>query len=638
MSWKPAKWFRGTGPGHSRISFPNPLRLRTLLKLEELETRFLLSVNVLTYHNDIARTGLDANETILNPSNVNFNSFGLLFVLNVDGKVDAEPLYMANLKVPGKGIHNVVFVCTEHDSVYAFDADSNTGANATPLWQVSLLPPGEAPSDPRACNEVTPEIGITATPAIDPNLSTIYVVAMSKTYKGTVVYHQRLHALNITTGADRVPPVDIQASFNDPITHVTSTFDPKQYKERSALLLLNGTVYISFASHCDIQPYQGWIMSYQEGTLIQTSVLDITPNGREGAFWNSGAGPAADSSGNVYDLAGNGTFDTTLNSQGFPSQDDFGNLFLKLSTSKGLHVSDYFAPFNTVAESNADLDLGSGGVLVLPPMIDASGTVHNLVIGAGKDGNIYLADRTNMGRFNPQNNNNLYQELAGVLSGGEWATSAYFNGSVYFGPKGNHLLQFTFSNALLNASPASESSMTFGFPGATPGISSNGTLDGIVWAIENGTVAVLHAFDALDLANELYNSNQAPNDRDHFGAGNKFITPMIANGKVYAATTTGVGVFGLLPGHSRSLADRDLIALPEIRSFVVKVDANEDSVPRALVTVPVQEAVVLDVHSAKLPFDLVAKTNLTQVVAPPLGSDDLLGLTTDSSTLGNGLI
>jgi hypothetical protein len=607
------------------------------LKLEELETRFLPSVNVLTYHDDIARTGLDSNETILNPSNVNSTTFGLLFVRTVDGKVDAEPLYVANLKIPGKGIHNVVFVCTEHDSVYAFDADTNTGANAAPLWQVSLLPPGEVPSDPRGCSQVTPEIGITATPAIDLSSGTMYVVAMSKTTSGGVVYHQRIHALNITTGADRVPAADIQASFTDPITHVTSTFDPKQYKERSALLLLNGTVYLSFASHCDIQPYQGWMMSYRAGTLIQTSVLNITPNGSEGAFWNSGAGPAADSSGNIYNIAGNGTFDTTLNSQGFPNHDDFGNSFIKFSTSKGLHVSDYFAMFNTVDESNMDQDLGSGGVIVLPPMTDASGTVHNLVIGAGKDGNIYIADRTNMGRFNPQNNNNLYQEVAGVLSGGEWATSAYFNGSVYYGPVGNQLLQFSFSNARLNATPASQSSIAFGYPGTTPSISSNGTLDGIVWALENGSVAVLHAFDALNLANELYNSDQAANGRDHFGAGNKFITPMIANGKVYAATTTGIGVFGLLPGHTSSPADSDLVAFPESKSVVAKFDAAHDSISRAIVAVPVQEAPALDAHSAKQTFDLTARTSRTQVVSPPLGSDDLLALGTDSNRLDKGL-
>jgi len=391
---------------------------------------------------------------------------------------------------------------------------------------------------------------------------------------------------------------------------------------------LNGTVYLSFASHCDIQPYQGWMMSYRAGTLVQTSVLDITPNGSEGAFWNSGAGPAADSSGFVYNIAGNGTFDTTLNSQGFPNHDDFGNTFLRFSTSKGLHVSDYFAMFNTVAESNADTDLGSGGVIVLPPMTDSMGTVHNLVIGAGKDGNIYIADRTNMGHFNPQNNNNLYQEVAGVLSGGEWATSAYFNGSVYFGPVGNNLMQFTFSNARLNGTPASQSSFTFGYPGTTPSISSNGTLDGIVWALENGSVAVLHAFDALNLANELYNSNQAANGRDHFGVGNKFITPMIANGKVYAATTTGVGVFGLLPGHISSSAESDLIALPESRSVVAKLDATQDSVSRTVVTVPVQEGPALDVQSATQ-SDLAPKTSRIQVTTPPLGSDDLLALGAD---------
>jgi hypothetical protein len=512
----------------------------------ELESRLLPSINVLTYHDDIIRSGLDPNETVLTPSNVNSTAFGKLFVDTVDGKVDAEPLYKASITIPGKGTHNVVFVCTEHDSVYAWDADSNQGSDATPLWQVSLLPSGEMPSDPRGCSQVTPEIGITATPVINNATNIMYVVAMSKDSSGN--YYQRLHALNITTGADQLTPVVIKATYTDPVTGVVDTFDPAQYKERSALLLLNGNVYLSFASHCDITPYQGWVMSYKASTLGQISVLDITPNGSEGAFWNAGAGPAADSSGNFYNLAGNGTFDTTLNGQGFPNQDDFGNLFLKFSPTGGVHVNDYFAPYNTVSESNSDTDLGSGGVIVLPTMRDSSGNLRYLVIGAGKDGNIYLADRTNMGKFNPSNNNNLYQELAGALSGGEWATSAYFNGAVYFGPVSNHLMRYTFSHALLNSSPASQTGTTFGYPGTTPSISSNGSKTGIVWAAENGDVAVLHAYDALNLATELYNSNQAPNDRDHFGTGNKFITPMIANGKVYVATTTGIGVFGLLSG------------------------------------------------------------------------------------------
>jgi hypothetical protein len=607
MTWNPALWFRRKYPRQSGNAFSVPGSPRSRLKLEELESRFLPSANVLTYHNDIARTGLDPNETILTPSNVNSSSFGLLFVDSVDGKVDAEPLYMAGVAIPGRGTHNVVFVATEHDSVYAFDADSNTGANASPLWHVSVLPAGEIPSDPRGCSQVTPEIGVTATPVIDPTTNTMYIVAMSKTSSGTLFYHQRLHALDITTGADKLPPADIQASFTDPVTRVTSTFDPKQYKERDALLLLNGVVYLSFASHCDIQPYQGWMMAYRASTLAQVSVLNITPNGSEGAFWNSGAGPAADAIGNIYNLAGNGTFDTTLNSQGFPNQDDFGNGFIKFSTGKGLQlrVADYFEPFNTVSESNNDTDLGSGGVIVLPAMSDGSGVFHNLVIGAGKDSNIYIADRNNMGKFNSQNNNNLYQELAGVLSGGEWATSAYFADAVYFGPVGNHLMRFTFSLARLHSSPASQTVTTFGYPGTTPSISSNGKI-GIIWAVENGTLAVLHAYNATNLAIELYNSNEAANGRDHFGAGNKFITPMIANGKVYVGTTTGIGVFGLLPGHTSSTVPAGLLVdLRDKHNLAADQSSIAGSLPRAVITVPAQETLGVDVSSREQTFEVL---------------------------------
>jgi hypothetical protein len=510
--------------------------------LEVLEGRWLPAVSVLTYHNDIQRTGLDANETTLTPANVNVNSFGLLFNLGVDGKVDAEPLYESNLTVAGQ-VHNVLFVVTEHDSAYAFDADTGAllwhdGPSGTPT---TILPAGETPSDPVFGNQVVPEIGITSTPVIDPTTQTMYLVAMSK--DGSGHHFQRLHALDVTTGQEKFGgPVTIQASYG------SQTFDPTQYKERDALLLLNGVVYTSWASHSDHEPYTGWIIGYSASTLRQASVLDTDPGSAndEGAYWNSGAGPASDGT-NFYNLSGNGTFDTTLDSNGFPANGDFGNAFLEFSPAGTLHVADYFTMHNTVSESNADTDLGSGGVIVLPDMTDSHGVTRHLAIGAGKDGNIYLVDRDNMGKFNPASDSNIYQELVGVLSGGEWATSAYFSGSVYFGPVGNHLKQFTFANALLSATPASQTTTSFGYPGTTPSISANGTSNGIVWAYENasGGQAVLHAYDATNLASELYNSTQA-GPRDSFGTGNKFITPMIANGHVYASTTNSVAVFGLL--------------------------------------------------------------------------------------------
>jgi len=504
------------------------------------------TTNVLTYHNDNGRTGQNLNETILTPSNVNATSFGKLFTTLVDGKVDAQPLYMSGVAISGQGTHNVLFVATEHDSVYALDAD--TGIT---LWHSSLLPSGETPSDNRNCGQVTPEIGITATPVIIPNIGphgTIYAVAMTKDASGN--YFQRLHALDITTGAEEFRgPKNIQATFpgvGDNSNGSNVIFDPKQYEERAGLLWLNGVIYTSWASHCDIRPYTGWVMGYNATSLAQVSALNFTPNGNEGSVWASGAGPAADAN-NIYLLAANGTFDTTLNANGFPNSGDFGNSFLKLSTSnRTLAVADYFAMFNTVTESNEDQDLGSGGALVLPPMRNALGQIKYLAVGAGKDRNIYLVDRNQMGKFNPLNNSNIYQELPGALSGGEFAMPAYFNNTLYYGAVGDSIKAFQFANAKLSTTPSSQTSNKFGYPGTTPSISAAGASNGIVWAVENGRTAVLHAYDATNLSHELYNSNQAATSRDQLGPGNKFITPTIANGKVYVGTTNGVAVFGRL--------------------------------------------------------------------------------------------
>jgi hypothetical protein len=374
---------------------------------------------------------------------------------------------------------------------------------------------------------------------------------MSKDSSGH--YHQRLHALDITTGAEEFGgPVDIAAQF--PGTGANSqagsvVFDPKQYKERAGLLLVNHILYTSWASHCDITPYTGWIISYNETTLAQQSVLNITPNGSEGAIWAAGAGPAADSSGNVYFLDANGTFDTTLDAKGFPINGDYGNAIVKLSTKKGqLAVADYFNMYNTVNESNIDEDLGSGGAMVVPNFKDSNGALHTLVVGAGKDKNIYLADRTNMGKFNPNNNNQLYQEVTGVLGGSVFSAPAFAGSSIYYGAVGDAIKAFSFNaGGQLNPMPASATSTNFGYPGATPSISGSSAHNLILWATENTSPAVLHAYSAKSLAVELYNSNQAAGGRDHFGNGNKFITPTIANGKVYVGTTNGVGAFGLLP-------------------------------------------------------------------------------------------
>jgi hypothetical protein len=500
--------------------------------------------DVLTYKNDLSRSGQNLSESTLTPASVTSSSFGLLRNLPVDGKVDAQPLYVSQLSVSGSA-HNVVFVATEHDSVYAFDADTGSV-----LWQVTLLAAGEAVSDTRGCGQVVPEIGVTATPVIDRSAGahgTLYVVAMSK--DASANYHQRLHALDLTTGAELLNgPAEIAAAY--PTAAGGSTmFSPGQYEDRAALLLLNGTIYTSFTSHCDIAPYFGWIIAYSESTLARTAVLNVAPNsgGHGPAIWMSGGGPAADSAGNIYLLTANGAFETTLDANGFPQDQDYGNSFLKISTAGGsLSVAYYFTMYNEVAESSADRDLGSGGEMLLPDLTDSTNTVRHLVIGAGKDGNIYLVNRDSMGKFNSSGNSQIWQQVSGALTSSIYSTPAYFNGTVYYGDVGATLKAFAISGAKLVTMPQSQSAAQFVFPGTAPSVSANGTSNAIVWAHENTNPAVLHAYDAANLAHELYNSNQAAGNRDHFGTGNKYITPTVADGKVFVGTTAGVAVFGLL--------------------------------------------------------------------------------------------
>jgi hypothetical protein len=499
------------------------------------------TTDVTTYKYDLNRSGLNPAESSLTLANVTSATFGLLRTLSVDGKVDAQPLYLSQLSIAGAA-HNVVFAATEHDSVYAFDADS--GAL---LWHVSLLGAGESTSS-NGCNQISPEIGVTSTPVIDRNAGAngaIYLVAMSIDSKQG--YHQRLHALDITSGAELLGgPTEISASY--PTSGGSNSFSPGQHAERAALLLLNGTIYTSFTSHCDGQPYSGWIIAFAQSSLAISGVLNVAANSSAGpAIWMSGGGPGADAAGNIYLLTANGAFETTMDANGFPSLKDFGNSFLKISSaSAGLNVQDYFAMSNEVTESNADEDLGSGGEMLLPDLTDSSNTVRHLVVGAGKDGNIYLVDRDSMGKFNASSNNN-YQTLSNALPGGIWSTPAYFNGTVYYGDVSGTLKAFAISNAKLVAAPQSQTATQFTFPGTAPSVSANGTANGIVWAHENTNPGVLHAYDAANLAHEIYNSNQAAGNRDHFGAGNKYITPVVADGKVLVGTSNSVAVFGLLP-------------------------------------------------------------------------------------------
>lgn len=505
------------------------------------------TTDVLTYHYDTMRTGQNLTETVLTPSNVTSASFGLLHLLAADGPVDAAPLLASKLTIGGV-LHNVVYIATENDSVYAYDADT-----AALLKQVSLLGSGETPSDSRSCYQVTPTIGITATPVIDrsagPN-GTMYVVAMSRDSSGT--HYQRLHALDLTTLADRLAPVVIRASYPGSAYGAGGqvAFVPEQYKERGALLLSQGQVFTVWASHCDSGTYNGWIITYDAATLAQSAVLNLTPNGAQGGIWDV-AGLALDSTGALYTLLGNGIFDTTLTGSGLPANQDYGNAAVKLSLSGAtLAVTDYFTSWDTTAQSQGDVDLGSGSPLLIPDQVDSAGTTRHLILAAGKDMALYLLDRDNMGKYNGNvaSSDAIYQSLPGALTHGVYSAPAYFHASIYFAEVGGTLKQYALSLARLPATPSSQSAATFGFPGASPSISANGSSNAIVWAVESnaGSAAVLHAYNPANLAVQYYDSTRAAGSRDAFGNGNKFITPVVANGKVFVGTASGVAVFGLL--------------------------------------------------------------------------------------------
>lgn len=509
--------------------------------------------DVVTFKSDTSRTGQFISETTLTPANVNSSGFGLLGLMPVDGKVDAQPLYLGNLPVAGAN-HNVLYVATENDSLYAFDADTRAV-----LWKVALLASGETPTGSFGCDTIFPVLGISSTPVIDrsagPN-GTLYAISYSIDQSSN--YHQRLHALDVTTGAELLGgPVEVTGSF----THagVTTTFDPSDYDERAALLLANGTIYTTWSSHCDIPPYGGWVMAYDQSTLAQIAALNVGPGSAGNTsssvgpgIWMSGSGPAVDAAGNIYLLTANGPFETTLNSGGFPSGGDFGNSFLKLTLSDGqLSVADYFTMSKVLTETAGDQDLGSGGELVLPDVTDSTGTVRHLVIGAGKDGVLYVVNRDNMGRYSPIMNS-VWQELDGALGYGVWGSPAFFNQTLYYGQKGGQLKAFSVTNARVVVTPTSLSATSFGYPGSSPVVSANGTGNAVLWAHESTTPAVLHAYDARNLASELYNSNQATGARDQFGAGNTFIVPVVANGKVFVGTLSAVAEFGLLAAGANS--------------------------------------------------------------------------------------
>lgn len=508
-------------------------------------------VNVATYHNDNARTGRNSLETILTPANVNADNFGRIITYPVDGYVYAQPLYLHQITIPGKGKHNVVFVATQHNSLYAFDADSFQPA----LWSVNFGP--SLPNGDVGTEDIVPEIGITGTPVIDAYRKILFVVSKTKeTVQGNTRYVQRLHAIDVTTGAEEPgSPTEIQAVVNgigdgnDGQGHVP--FDVLRQNQRPALLQLGHVIYIAWASHGDNIPYHGWVMGYNyDGQkFTQTSVFNSTPNGvtdpsgyplGAGGIWMAGGGPASDAAGNIYFEVGNGSFDPNSLTANAPNG-NYGDSFVKLSAVNGvLKPADFFAPLNESWLNNTDTDLGSGGLVVLPN--EAGNDTHrHLLIGAGKEGKIYLVDRDNMGLFNIALDN-VVQEMPNAI-GGSWSTPAYFKNKIYYGGVGDVLKAFSISNATLSSSPIAQSPTGYGYPGATPSVSSNGLTNGIVWAVENASNAVLHAYNAENISQELYNSEQS-SGRDSMSGPVKFSVPTIADGKVFVGSQYNLNIFG----------------------------------------------------------------------------------------------
>jgi fibronectin type 3 domain-containing protein len=557
-----------------------PERLRPFRKnhrplLEPLESR-LVPTSLLTYHNDNASTGQNLAETILTPANVNPTTFGKLFSTAVDGQVYAQPLYVANVAIttgPSPGTHNVVYVATEHDSLYAIDAD-----NGQVLWKDSFINPSAGiTSVPQAdviSADISPEIGITATPVIDPTSNTIYVEAKTKEMRGSDHHYvQRLHAIDITNGAEKLGgPVTIADTIWNGGTNYTYvsgpsvfgtgdgnvngkiTFNALRQMFRPGLTLVNGNIVMAAASHGDNGPYHGWVLSYNAQTLQLDGVFNTSPNAGEGGVWQGGGRVAVDDQGFLYVETGNGPFDTNLDANGFPSRGDYGDSFIKIAFDPtttvtnqningwGLKAVDYFTPSNQNALNLGDVDLGSAGIVILPDSVGSAAHPH-LLIGSGKEGRLYLVDRDNMGKFDP--NTNHVVENATEVHGG-LGDPAYFNNNLYYvGGYGDVGKMFTITSGLFSLSPTSQTTDSYSFPGSTPSISANGTSNAIVWDLDRGTNQ-LRAYDATNYANELYTSGQASNNRDLLGSVVKFTVPSVVNGKVYVGTSKALVVYGLL--------------------------------------------------------------------------------------------
>jgi hypothetical protein len=499
----------------------------------------------LTWHNDTARTGQNLQETILTPGNVNSTKFGKIFSYAVDGQVFGQPLFVYNVAISGKGRFNVAYVATENDSVYAFDAD---GVNVGPLWQdvfinpskgITPIPCKDTGSDPHCPFESV--IGITGTSVIDPSSGTMYLVAATKE---NGKYVQRLHALDITSGAEKYGgPVVIKASVKGTGSgskNGTVSFSALHEDQRTGLLLQHGVVYMGWASYGDIAPFHGWALGYNATTLARVAVFNSTRNGSDGGLWESGGAFSVDSSGHIYLQTGNGTFD--VNSGGL----DYGDSFLKLN-AKALTVADYFTPYDQDVLATQDLDLGSGAGVILPKQ---PGKFPNEIISAGKQGIIYLVNRSNMGKFDP-NTDHVIQKVQGSAKG-YWSSAAYWNDNIYLSGRTDFLSQYSLTKGLLSTSPIFQAPTQF-VSGSTPAVSANVTSNAIVWALEKGAKvknkfppAILHAYNATNISQEIYNSTQAEN-RDVPGPAIPFSIPTVINGKVYVGTGTELDVFGLLP-------------------------------------------------------------------------------------------
>jgi hypothetical protein len=501
--------------------------------------------SVTTSQYDNARSGANQLETILTPRNVNVRHFGKIFTLKVDGDVYAQPLFLAGLEIPGKGRHDVLLIATEHDSVYAFDA---YGHPAVPLWRVSFLRKGvtTVPEDDVECPFVAPEVGITSTPVIDANTGTLYVLARTKETASMPSgrYRQRLHALSVTTGVEKFDgPVDIKAMIDGKGTGSKLgkvEFDSLRENPRAALLLANGSVYLTWGSSCDVGPYHGWVMAYDAHTLKRKAVFNASPDGDDSGFWAGDTGPAAGEKGHLFLAAGNGRFDAASGGR------DYGDSLLKLD-GQSLKLADYFAPFDAAELDAKDQDLGSGGPVLLPSQ---PGAHRHLVVIAGKGGTIYLIDRDHMGHYQRGSDSHAVQTIPSP-GGGVCGSMGYWNHNLYVlsNSSKDALRQFTVQNGRLSLRAASGS----GFPAicATPAVSANGLRDGVLWVLHSrawnadDTNAVLFAFDALNTSRVLYASEQNPS-RDRAGPALRFNIPTVANGHVYVGARQEVDVYGLL--------------------------------------------------------------------------------------------